>query len=219
MMLKMLWTRGFCVPALLALALLLALCRSTPAGAQAPSSTEARVSLSLRDTPLRSALELLFQQAGVQFLIEDGVPNRPLTLNLQGAPFLTALRVITRLAGVTSYKESDIWIIGTRRQPMAPATTGPTLPEPPAVSSEPGVEKIPIQFNHAFVFGYALGGQALPSELDVQGGALGGLTGLGGLGASGGLNRDPGAYSGLGGLTGFPGGVVSGPGFPRRGRF
>jgi hypothetical protein len=179
-------------------------------GALAAPGAEPRISLTLRDTPLRSALELLFQQSGVQHAVEAAVPNVPVTLNLRDATFATALRVITRLAGVTYRREGDVYVIGLRQPPPIEPTTEIAPPEEAAVATEQTWEKIPIQFNHAAVFGYAFGGIALPNEIEVQGGGLGG-GGLGGGGFGGGLGGFGGGGFG-GGLGGFGGGLGGGLG-------
>jgi hypothetical protein len=61
----------------LALALPLLAHGQTSAHAQAAAGAEPKISLTLRDTPLRTALELLFQQSGLQHAVEAAVPNLP----------------------------------------------------------------------------------------------------------------------------------------------
>src|SRR5205823_12247718 len=64
------------------------------------------ISISLRDAPLRTALETLFQGTGLQHAVEPAVPNFPITLDVREVPFSTALRTLLRLApGVTYRKE------------------------------------------------------------------------------------------------------------------
>src|SRR5262249_31983646 len=149
----------------LALALPLLALRPAPAdaqaapGGQAAAVAEPKISLTLRDTPLRTALELLFQQSGMQHAVEAAVPNIPVTVNVRDATFATALRVITRLAGVTYRKEGDVYVVGLRQPPAAEPTTTETAPTEQAQSpTEPIAEKIPVQFNHASIFSYAFGG-------------------------------------------------------------
>jgi hypothetical protein len=175
-----------------------------PASAQAAAGSEPKISLTLRDTPLRSALELLFQQSGLQHAVEAAVPNIPVTLNLRDATFATALRVITRLAGVTYRKEGDVYVIGLRQPPAVETTTTEIAPpEQAATATEQTWEKIPIQFNSAVIFSLAFGGTQLPTEVDVQGGGGFGGGGFGGGGFGGG---------GFGG-GGFGGGGFGGGGF------
>src|SRR5947207_15448412 len=52
------------------------------------------VTLSLRDTPLRTALQMLFEGSGLQHAVEPAVPNYPSTLDLRDVPFSTTLRTL-----------------------------------------------------------------------------------------------------------------------------
>jgi type II secretory pathway component HofQ len=172
-----------------------------PGHAQAALGTEPKVSMTMRDTPLRTALELLFQQSGLQHAVEAAVPNIPVTVNLRDATFATALRVITRLAGVTYRKEGDVYVIGLRLPPAVDnTTTEAALPEQAQRPTEQTWEKVPIQYNSAAIFAYAFGGTVLPTEDQVQSGGGGGLGG--------------GGYGGGGG-----GGYAGGPVFRPGGRF
>jgi hypothetical protein len=202
-----------------------------PAIAEEAGGAGPRISLTMRDTPLRSAMELLFQQSGQQHAVEAAVPNIPITVNLRDATFATALRVVTRLAGVTYRKEGDVYVIGLRPPPVVETTTTEAAaPEQPQAPSEPAVEKIPLQSTSAAIFAYLFNGRVAPGEEQVMGagsglgsgfggglsGGLGGLNGgfgngLGaGLGGLGGLNGGlgGGALGGLGGLNGTLGGGV-----------
>jgi hypothetical protein len=202
----------------LALALPLLALGQAPAGAQAAAGGQAaagaepKISLTLRDTPLRTALELLFQQSGLQHAVEAAVPNIPVTVNLRDSTFATALRVITRLANVTYRKEGDVYVIGLRQPPtVEPTTTEAAPPEQAQTPAEQTWEKIPIQFNHVAVFAYGFGGVLLPTEDQVQsgGGYGGGLGGYGGGLGGGNFGGGFGGYGGGlgGGLGGFGGGL------------
>src|SRR5438067_2306061 len=66
-----------------------------PPAAGAPVSREsAPVSLHLQDTPLRIALQTLFEGTGLQHEVELAVPNTPITLELRDVPLTTALRTL-----------------------------------------------------------------------------------------------------------------------------
>jgi hypothetical protein len=195
--------------------------RAQAAGGQTAAGAEPKISLTLRDTPLRTALELLFQQSGLQHAVEAAVPNIPVTVNLRDSTFATALRVITRLAGVTYRKEGDVYVIGLRPPPAVESTTTETAPpEQAQTPTEQTWEKIPIQFNHAAIFAYAFGGTVLPTEDQVQSGGGGGYGGgygggLGGGGYGGGYGGGlggglGGGGFGGGGLGGFGGGGLGG---------
>jgi hypothetical protein len=220
------WGGGRITSAITALAIGLTILAlpQPPANAQAAPGAEPKISLTLRDTPLRSALELLFQQSGLQHAVEAAVPNVPVTLNLRDATFATALRVITRLAGVTYRKEGDVYVIGLRQPPVAETTTTEIAPpEQAAVPTEQTWEKIPVQFNSAIALSAAFGGSILPTEVEVTGGfgaggaggtGVGGSFGggLGGLGNSGG-GFGGGGFNSFGGGGGFGGGGFGGGGF------
>ncbi|HEV8454983.1 MAG TPA: hypothetical protein VGQ24_08840, partial [Gemmatimonadales bacterium] len=179
-----------------------------------------RISLTLRDTPLRTALELLFQQSGLQHAVESAVPNLPVTVNLRDTAFASALRVITRLAGVTYRKEGDVYLISLRQPPAVEPTTAEALvPEQPQLPTEPTVEKIPVLFNSAAIFAFAFRGTVLPTEDQVlSGGGLGGGSGTGltgglsGAGGGWGIGGGIGGMNGFGGLNGGLGGVGNGLG-------
>jgi hypothetical protein len=175
------------------------------AAAPAPTGTAARamdapVTLSLRDVPLRSALETLFTGTGLQHAIEPAVPNYPITLDVRDLPFGTALRTLMRLApGVTYRKEGDIYIIGMR-EPQIDQTAAPDI-QPLDAANAPAeyqYEKLPLNFSNYQVMAYLLGGQPIPTEAQVSGG---GSSGIGG-----GIGGGSGGYGGGGGLGGFGGG-------------
>jgi hypothetical protein len=184
-----------------------------PAIAEEAGGAGPTISLTLRDTPLRSAMELLFQQSGQQHAVEAAVPNIPITVNLRDATFATALRVVTRLAGVTYRKEGDVYVIGLRPPPVVETTTTEaTAPEQPQAPSEPAVEKIPLQSTSAAIFAYLFNGRVAPGEEQVMGAGSGLGAGYGG-GVSGGLGGLNGGFgNSLGGLNGGLGGLNSGLG-------
>src|SRR5439155_4147241 len=92
----------------------------TPSGAGAAPAA-APITLHLRDTPLRSALETLFEGTGLQHAVEPAVPNYPITLDIRDVPFSSALRTLLRLApGVTFRKEGEIYIVGMRQPTPEP---------------------------------------------------------------------------------------------------
>jgi hypothetical protein len=174
------------------------------AAAQGPTGAApamAPVTLSLRDVPLRTALETLFNGTGLQHAIEPAVPNYPITLDIRNLPFGTTLRTLMRLApGVTYHKEGDIYIVGMRApavDPTAVALDAP-LPDEGTAPPEYQYEKLPLNFSSYQVMGSLLGGQQIPTEVEISGGGAGGQGG--GIGAS------SGGYGGGGGIGGFGGG-------------
>lgn len=72
-----------------------------PAGAPAaaaPAPAERKVTLNLKDVPLRNALELLFAGTGIQYSVAPDVPNVPVNVELRQMPVTTALRLLVRQA-------------------------------------------------------------------------------------------------------------------------
>jgi hypothetical protein len=81
---------------------------------------EKRVTLELKDVPLRRALQTLFEGSGFQHAVEPAVPDHPVTLNIHDLPLSVALRQLMNLApGATYRREGDIYVIGMRPIPTA----------------------------------------------------------------------------------------------------
>jgi len=214
-MLKMLARTSLAVSALAAsLALsapLFPTCATAAPAAAGARGEASNVTLSLRDAPLRTALQTLFEGSGMQHAVEPAVPNYPITLDIRDVSFSTALRTMLRLApGVTFRKDGDIYIIGMRQPQVEQPTVGTdvTPPDQTQAVAEAQSEKIPLNYSHYLVMSYVLGGQQIPTEDQVQGGGGGGGFGGGGGGFGGGLGGG-GFGGGLGG-GGFGGGLGGG---------
>ena len=187
----------------------------TAARAQGATDPDKKVTLNLKDVPLRNAIDLLFQGSGLQYAVDPNVPSIPVNLNIKDVGLQQALRIIIRQAavavpGLTFARDGDVFTVRIR-PPQAPTTT-PTEEAPPpdqtAAATDFTWEKIPIQFNNVAVFVLAFGGVMLPTEADViQSSSGGGGGGLGGGGLGGGLGG-----GGFGG-GGFGGGGLGGGGF------
>jgi hypothetical protein len=179
------------------------------------------VTLSLRDVPLRTALQMLFQGSGLQHAVEPAVPNYPITLDIRDIPFPTALRTLLRLAPQVTYrKEGDVYIVGMRAPQVDTTAAAPeiTQPDPATAAAEPQAAKIALDYTHAAVLAQVLGARIVLSELDVMGGAggYGGQgSGFGSLstGSLGGYGAGLGSLGSLGsGLGSGVGGLGSGYG-------
>jgi hypothetical protein len=87
--------------------------------AQAPAGTQQLppVTLDLRDAPVREALEQLFKNAKVQYVIDPAVQGYISSLNIKDQPFRNALNLIVRTASPPlSYSvENAIYIVRPRR--------------------------------------------------------------------------------------------------------
>src|SRR5947209_11190855 len=204
------------VPLLLTPAAVPAPARAAPANAPVAAGTAPPpVTLSLRDVPLRTALQTLFEGSGLQHAVEPAVPNYPITLDVRDVPFSTALRTLLRLApGVTYRKEGDIYIVGMRPAQVETQNTAQDIqpPDQTTTVAEYQYEKVPLNYTHYQVMGYVLSAQPIPTEDQVQSGGGGGGYGGGLGGISGGGGYGGGGFGG-GGLGGFGGGGLGGGGF------
>jgi hypothetical protein len=187
------------------------LASAAPAGAQ---EGERKVTLTLREAPLRAVLDQVFAGSGLQYVVDAGVPDVPITLNIREVGLQSALRMVVRLAagqapGLTQAREGEVFIIRIRREaPPAPVMTDELPPDFRDEQQTTEWEKIPIQFNSVTAILYGLTQNSfgvLPTEAELLLGGLGGGFG-GGLGGFGG-----GGFGG-GGLGGFGGGGLGGLG-------
>src|SRR5438094_570290 len=124
------------------------------APAAAASRDATTVTISLKDAPLRTALETLFQGTGLQHAVEPAVPNYPITLDIRDVPFSTALRTVLRLAPQVTYrKEGDIYVIGMRQPQVETTTAGQDVQQPDQTQAvaEQQWEKVPMQYTHTYV--------------------------------------------------------------------
>ena len=179
------------------------------------TDTDRKVTINLKDIPLRSAIDALFAGSGLQYSVDPNVSNVPVTLNIRDIGLQAALRLIVRQAGVaqpglTFSKDGDIYVVKIRQAPVVAPTTGE---EPPPEYTEQATEfnweRIPIQFNNVAVFVLAFGGKMLPTEDQV----IRSQTGMGGMGGmGGGYGGMGGGYGGMGGGFGGMGGGLGGYG-------
>ena len=222
----MFWHRRLIALAAVAFACVSVGLSARPASAQgtaADAGADKKITLDLRDIPLRDAIGLLFKGSGLQYTIDPNIQNVPITLNIRDIALPAALRLIVRQAavsmpGLTSAKEGDIYMVRIRQ--AAPTTAPPVEEAPPdqqASDQDLTWEKIPIQFNNVAVFALAFGGTMLPTEQDVllnsSGGGMGGGMG-GGYGGMGGGMGGGMMGGGMGGgmMGGMGGGMMGGMG-------
>src|SRR5207247_1546120 len=171
---------GLAAPLLIAAAAIPSRALAAPAAAPAaPAAAQAApgVTLSLRDVPLRTALQTLFEGSGLQHAVEPAVPNYPLTLDVRDVPFSTALRILLRLAPQVTYrKEGDIYIIGMRPAQVDTQNTAQDIQPPDTTTTvaEYQYEKVPLNYTHYQVMGYVLSAQPIPPEDQAQSGGRSG---------------------------------------------
>jgi hypothetical protein len=185
---------------------LVTVCCTGPAHAQAPDPDK-KVTVNLKDIPLRAAIDALFAGTGYQYSVNPDVQNIPVNLNIRDVGLQAALRLLLRQAavaqpGLTFSKDGDIFVVKIRRENTA--ATPMAEEAPPEYTDEQTDftwEKIPVQFNNVAVFVLAFGGQMLPTEADVLMGGMGGgmMGGMGG-GYGGGMGMGGGMMGGMGGM-------------------
>jgi hypothetical protein len=128
-----------------------------PAAAQG-QPPERKVSINIKEMPLRSAVALLFQDTSFQFAIAPEVPNIRITLNIKDVPFDTALRTLIRLAspnvpGLTYQKDAGgVYVVSVRAESASASGTDMLL-------------KIPLSFMRAEEFLARIDPQLLPTEM------------------------------------------------------
>jgi hypothetical protein len=208
------------------LTLLVALCACSVVNAQ-------NISLELRDTPVRTALEMVFKQAGIKsYVIDNDVDGIIGTVNVTEQSVESALKLIMRTNSklLTYVIENNVYIVKKRIINSTPPSSVPdvlTNNAPNNVSFEriPLIFIDPIDLISAFgnilyieQFGRYKGGMngmgasgngGFGGAGSLGNGALGGNGGLG-MGADNGMGG--GAMGGLGGMMGSQGGMGGGMG-------
>ena len=198
----------------LSFAVLAAVLVVLPAGL--PAADEAnikqqRITLELKDVPIRSALETLFKGTGLNYVIDQNVTGMVSSLTLRDETFDRALRVLLKSATppLTFRKDGEVYLIRTKEEPppeMTPSTPlENTYVEAPVTSEDIILEKIPLNFADAFDIKAMIEG----GEGRGYGGAGGYGGGMGGYGGGmGGYGGGMGGYGGgMGGMGGYGGGM------------
>lgn len=83
----------------------------------AASSFAQNISVDLKDSPVRTTLEMMFKQAGIKnYVIENSVAGF-VTMKLEDQPFENSLKLVMRAATIplTYTKENNVWIVKSRR--------------------------------------------------------------------------------------------------------
>lgn len=195
--------------AAIALAFLLA-SPGAHAQGEAPRGADQKVTLNLRDVPLRAAIQMLFEGTGLDYAIDSAVPNVPITMTIRDVPFQSALRSLVRVAsslvpGLTFVHDGNLYLIRIREQQVSPPVNFDLEP-PTEPATEPQTmvwEKIPLQHQNVLTLLPLFNGVLLPTEDMTLGGI--GFSGIGGYGFPAGIGGyGLGGYGyGLGGLSAF----------------
>jgi hypothetical protein len=194
------------------LTLLVAICACSMANAQ-------NISLELRDTPVRTALEMVFKQAGIKsYVIDNDVDGIIGTVNVTEQSVESALKLIMRTNSklLTYVIENNVYIVKKRIINSTPPSSVPdvlTNNVPNSVS----FERIPLIFIDPIDLISALGNILYIQQFGRYTGGMNGMgaSGNGGFGGAGGFGN--GAMGGNGGLglgagNGMGGGAMGGLG-------
>jgi hypothetical protein len=192
------------------------------------------ITLELKDAPIRTSLEMLFKQGGVQNYVIDNNVAGFVSMNIKDLPFETALKLIMRAAAepLTYIKENGVYIVKVRI-----ITPTPFNPVPDITTSQPTSnviwERIPLTFIDPVDLMSVLGPILTINQFSrYTGGMMGGMGnggfgggfgsagglgggsmgGFGGAGMGNGNGMGGGAMGGFGGMMGSQGGMGGGMG-------
>lgn len=164
----------------------------------------ARVSIHLRDRPVRAALERIFNDAGLQHAIDPRVSGY-VTLKIRNQPFENALKLIMRSSTIplTYTKENNVYIVKpVQTAPVMSNTSGstpdvedPTGDVPPTYVDPTAIPQLNSSIYYANPFAY-------PQQFNMGRNIIMGSPGLGGFG----MNN-------IGGLGAGGSNVILGGGF------
>jgi hypothetical protein len=185
--------------------------------------SEDKITLDLKDTPVRTTLEMVFKQAGIKNYVIDNEVAGFVTMTITGQPFENSLKLIMRAATLplTYIKENDVYIVKVRKITEFKSAPAPDITQQISTNSIV-FERIPLtfidpidlvaafgnilyirQFNRSMMGSGMMGGMGL-------GGGMGGGMGLGGGmgmgGSMGGMGAGMGGMGMGGGMGGFGGG-------------
>ena len=195
----------------------------------AASSFAQNISVDLKDSPVRTTLEMMFKQAGIKsYVIENSVYG-VISMNLTDQPFENSLKLVMRANTVplTYTKENDVYIVKSRRIVIE------ANPEPTNYSdlimerSRNSItwEKIHLNYIDPFDLQAVLGNILFINQFgrfSGNGSGMGGFGngagnssfgGNGGFGMGNGNGMGGGAMGGFGGMMGSQGGFSGNGGF------
>lgn len=173
-----------------------------------------KISLDLKDAPVRSTLELAFKQAGINNYVIDNEVAGFITMTITDQPFENTLKLIMRAAStpLTYVKENDVYIVKLRKITEFKPTL---LPDLTTVAPTNSVifERIPLTYIDPMdlisAFGYILYIGQFTRSGNMNGMGMGG--GMMGSGMGGSFGGGMGGMGG-GGMGGMGGGMMGGMG-------
>jgi type II secretory pathway component HofQ len=154
---------------------------------QPPKATDT-VNLDLKDTDVRSAIEVLFRNTGKNFTVDQNVQGTIAALSIKDVPFDAALKSLAKSAGLVYRIDGGVYMISKRPD----ATTA-------TVASAPVVDTNPVET------------PTTEPEIRIEKISLNNVSASEILSILGGGNRNYGGY-GLGGNYGMYGGSGNGYG-------
>jgi hypothetical protein len=172
------------------------------------------VTIDLRDAPIRSALEQIFNSANLQYTIDPQVSGF-VTLKIRDQPFENALKLIMRTATIplTYTKENNVYIVKPRPAPQ-PVTSGLDAPQELEEPQRRPPDIIPLTYIDAVDLDQLLGPFLYLRPFARLGGGMGGGMMGGGMGGMGMGGMGGGMMGGMGGMGmgGMGGGMMGGGG-------
>ncbi|MHB9036087.1 MAG: secretin and TonB N-terminal domain-containing protein [Armatimonadota bacterium] len=165
------------------------------------------ISLDLKDVDVRSAIEAVFRNTGKNFALDPNVAGTIPSVSFRDVPFETALKSLTKTAGLVFRMDQNIYLISKKPEvASAPESVGPPSGSPevesPTSSPDVVIDKVPLNYSSPSEILAVMGGGG--REYGGFGGGYGGYGGYGGgMGGYGG---------GYGGMGGYGGGMMGGVG-------
>ncbi len=154
-----------------------------------------RVTINFKDVPIRSAIDMLFQNTKLNYTVESGIQG-VVNAKLEDIPFTDALSVVLKTSGLTVRQEDGVYVIGEQKEvaPVMTPTPTPLLTEAVKVERKKVTEKISIGYADAYDISAILGGQEPPESRAYQFG--GGSSSNGNSGSSFGSSSNSGSSFG-----------------------
>lgn len=172
----------FNVPVLVAVVVLFAFsagCVFAQGVAMKTGDTEQRINLTLKDAPIKSAIQQIFSGLGYSYSIDDTLQGT-VTVRLIDVPFSDALYAILKAGNATMRKEGAVYIFSPRKElSVIPPTS--SLVEDIPLQREKRIEKIYVGYVDAAEIAQLLGSGSGGGAGSMSGGRSSGA-GAGALG-------------------------------------
>lgn len=174
------------------------------------------ITLELKDTPIRSALDSLFMGRGLNYVVDQSVMGNVSSVSLRDVSFEQALKVLLKSVDppLVYRKDGDVYLITVKKDQPVEATNPLGTPQDFNITDEPikdedvKIEKIALNFVDAYDLKTMIEGGDMSRDNQNIGG-MGGSMG-GGMGGFGGGMGGFGGNSFGGGMGGFGGNSFGG---------